>query len=95
MTDDEIDLRDLLMVLWRNRLLIASIFLVAVVVAGAISLAMPSVYRVTYLASLGNYGDPIYTNPSSASELMLSDQFLADIIDSLKQSPQHRRSCVN
>ncbi|MEW6273911.1 MAG: Wzz/FepE/Etk N-terminal domain-containing protein [Bacillota bacterium] len=35
--EEEIDLRDLILVLWKNRLLIIAVFLVAVLTAGIIS----------------------------------------------------------
>lgn len=84
--DDEIDLRDIFLVLWKNRLLIVAVFLIAVVAAGAISLMMPSVYRASCIVALGNFGDPVYTTQASASEIMLSDAFLANLSANLNLS---------
>lgn len=84
--DDEIDLRDIFLVLWKNRLLIAAVFLIAVVAAGAISLMMPSVYRASCIVALGNFGDPVYTTEASAIEIMLSDGFLANLSPNLNLS---------
>lgn len=81
--DDEIDLRDIFRVLWKNRLLIAGIFMVAVVAAGAISLATPSVYRASYMVSLGNFGDPMFTDFSITKEYLLSDGVLSEAVDQL------------
>jgi len=84
--EDEIDLRDILLVLWKNRLLIVGIFLIAVVAAGAISFAMPSVYRVSCIVALGNFGDPIYTTQDAAFTIMTSDGFILDALNSLNLS---------
>jgi uncharacterized protein involved in exopolysaccharide biosynthesis len=84
--DHEIDLRDIFGVLWKNRLLIVGIFCVAVVAAGAISYAIPPVYRISCIVDLGNFGDPIYTTQSSANEIMQSEGFISDAIDQLNIS---------
>ena len=81
--DDDIDLRDIFRVLWKNRFLILGIFLIAVVVAGVVSVAMPSVYRSSCIVALGNFGDPIYTDRYIAEEFLLSDELLLEVIDQL------------
>ncbi|MGI9862082.1 Wzz/FepE/Etk N-terminal domain-containing protein [Moorella naiadis] len=50
--DDEIDLRELLLVLWRQRVLIAVVTLIAAVAAVLASLALPRVYRVEALIQM-------------------------------------------
>ncbi|BCV20718.1 Wzz/FepE/Etk N-terminal domain-containing protein [Moorella sp. Hama-1] len=50
--DDEIDLRELLLVLWHQRVLIAVVTLIAVVAAALASLALPKVYRVEALIQM-------------------------------------------
>lgn len=99
MVEDEIDLRDLLDVLWRERRLIAGIFLVAVLAAGAISLLMPSIYRASCIIALGNFGDPVYTTQADASEIMLSDAFILDLAERLNISrsgtPHALRESIN
>ncbi|MCX8207847.1 MAG: Wzz/FepE/Etk N-terminal domain-containing protein, partial [Methanothrix sp.] len=84
--DDEIDLRDIFLVLWKSRRLIAAIFLIAVVAAGAISIIMPSVYRASCIVVLGNFEDPIYTTQAGAVEIIKSDAFLANLSDNLNLS---------
>lgn len=81
--DDEIDLRDIFRVLWKSRFLIIGIFMVAVLVTGLASLAMPSIYRASCTVALGNFSDPIYTTGPMATSLMLSDELLMDAIDQL------------
>lgn len=82
--DSEIDLSDMLSVLWRRRRLIAGIFLATVVVAGVIAFAMAPVYRVSSIIAMGNFGDPIYTSPVSARSIMLSDEFLLEVLEGIR-----------
>ena len=56
--EDEIDLRDIFGVLWKRRLLILGTFIVAVLLAGVISFAMPPVYKVSSIVAVGLYDDP-------------------------------------
>ncbi|MBK7386527.1 MAG: hypothetical protein IPI63_07300 [Methanothrix sp.] len=84
--DDEIDLRDIFRILWKRRLLIIGVFAIAVLMAGVISFTMPSVYRVSSIVALGNFEDPVYTTQASAKSIMLSDQFLIDILQQLPNS---------
>lgn len=82
--DSEIDLRDMLSVLWRRRRLIAGIFLATVVMAGVIAFAMAPVYRVSSIIAMGNFEDPIYTSPVSAKSIMLSDEFLLEVLEGIR-----------
>lgn len=82
--EDEIDLRDIFDILWKSRLLIIGIFMIVVLVGGAISFSMPSIYRVSSIVAIGNFGDPIYTGQASAQGIMLSDEFLLDVMEKLK-----------
>ncbi|MGB9924599.1 MAG: Wzz/FepE/Etk N-terminal domain-containing protein [Methanothrix sp.] len=84
--DDEIDLRDIFLVLWKNRLMIAAVFMIAVIAAGAVSFMMPSVYRASCIVALGDFGDPMYTTQSAASEIMTSDAFVLDLLSRLNLS---------
>jgi len=81
--DDEIDLRDIFSVLWKSRSLIIIVFLIAVLVSGLVSLAMPSIYRASCTVALGNFEDPIYANGPMAINLMQSDEMLLDVINQL------------
>lgn len=84
--DDEIDLRDLILVLWRYRWFIIGVFLVSVVAAGIISFATAPVYRVHTLIALGQYPSSTYTNPAAVRELLLSDDFLWQVVRELRQN---------
>lgn len=81
--EDEIDLHDIFLILWRSRLLIISISMIAVLLGGAISFAMPSIYRASCTVALGNFSDPIYTTETMAEEFLLSDELLLDVIEEL------------
>ena len=78
--DDEIDLRELILVLWNYRKLILGIFLASVLIGTVISFAMTPVYQVQAKISLGNYilnpenSKPLMT-PETAREILLSSDF--------------------
>jgi|GEM_PF-3492083 len=84
--EDEIDLFDIFGVLWKSRLLIISIFMIAVLVGGVISFAMPSIYRTSSIVALGNFGDNIYTSQAAALTIMLSNEFMIDIFKDLNMT---------
>ena len=82
--EDEIYLSDIFRVLWKSRYMIIGIFAIFVLVAGVVSFAVMSPsYRSSAIVALGNYGDPIYTSQDFATSIMLSDEYLLDIIEQL------------
>ena len=78
--DDEIDLRDLILVLWNYRKLVLGIFLASLLIGAVISFAMTPIYQVKAKISLGNYAvdqednEPQMT-PETAREILLSSDF--------------------
>jgi len=78
--DDEIDLRDLILVLWNYRKLVLGIFLVSLIIGTVISFAITPVYQVKAKISVGNYaidpdsGKQLMT-PETAREILLSSDF--------------------
>ncbi len=78
--DDEIDLRDLILVLWNYRKLVLGIFLVSLIIGTVISFAITPVYQVKAKISLGNYavdpddGKQLMT-PETARKILLSSDF--------------------
>lgn len=80
---DEIDLRDIIMVIWRRRKTILTIFLVTVIAATAFAFLQEPVYKMSSTISLGNYNSNIYTNPAGAKEVLLSDNVLMEVIKQL------------
>lgn len=82
--EDEIDLRDIIRVLWKRRRLIIGIFMAAVLVAGVISLSMPSVYRISSIFTGGNFDDPVYTSQASIKNIMLSDEFVQGVFEQIR-----------
>jgi len=79
--EDEIDLRDIFGVLWKRRLLILGTFIIAVLLAGVISFAMPPVYKVSSIIVVGIFDDPTYASQASMKNVMLSDEFLLEIFE--------------
>lgn len=107
--EDEIDLRDIILVLWRHRWFIIGVFLVSVLAGGIIiSFAMAPVYRVHTVIALGQYPpsthtnpaapqnpggyvdiagqypSSIYTNPAAVREMLLSDDFLWQVVGEVR-----------
>ena len=78
--DDEIDLRDLILVLWNYRKFVLGIFLASLLIGAVISFAITPVYQVKAKISLGNYavdpdsGKQLMT-PETAREILLSSDF--------------------
>jgi len=81
--DDEISLRDIFRVLWKNRSLLAGTIIISIVIAILASLLMPQIYQVSGIIYLGNFSDGVYTNTDSAKALMVSDGFLSETIEQL------------
>ena len=81
--EDEIDLRDIFDVLWKRRLLILGTFIIAVLLAGVISFAMPPVYKVSSIIAIGYFDDPAYTSQASMKNVMLSDEFLLEVFEAI------------
>ncbi|MDK2887529.1 MAG: hypothetical protein PWP72_407 [Thermoanaerobacter sp.] len=82
--EEELDLRDLILILWKRRRLILGIFITAVVAAAAISFITPPTYEVSTIIALGVFPDPTYTSQASAREILLSDELLLTVIKDLK-----------
>lgn len=75
--EDEIDLRDLILVLWKWRKLILAIFLASLLIGTVISFAVSPVYQVQAKISIGNLAlEPSNTQPQitpeAAKEMLLS-----------------------
>lgn len=86
--EDEIDLRDLLRVIWRYRALIIGIILASLLFSAFFSfLVLRPVYEVNAQVSLGYMAsidaNPLYTNPNYANQLLSSDGFLLETMNKL------------
>ncbi len=81
--EDEIDLRDVFGVIWKRRVLILGTFIIAVLLAGVISFAIPPVYKVSSIIAVGLYDDPAYASQASMKNVMLSDEFLLDVFEAI------------
>lgn len=82
--EEELELRDLILILWKRRKLILGIFLLAVLAAAAVSFAIPPTYEVSTIIALGVFPDPTYTSQASAREILLSDELLLKVVSDLK-----------
>jgi uncharacterized protein involved in exopolysaccharide biosynthesis len=76
-TYDEINLRDLILVIWRYRKLIVGLFLASLLIGAVVSFAITPVYQVQAKISIGNYAvDPGNSEPQmtpeTAREILLS-----------------------
>jgi uncharacterized protein involved in exopolysaccharide biosynthesis len=91
---DEIDLRDIIIVIWRRRKTILIIFLATVIAATAFAFLKEPEYKMSATISLGNYNSNIYTNPAGAKEVLLSDNVIMEVINQLglKVGPEEYRS---
>jgi uncharacterized protein involved in exopolysaccharide biosynthesis len=81
--DDEIDLRDLILVVWRYRKLIVGLLLASLLIGAVISFAITPMYQVQAKISIGNYavdsdsGEAQMT-PGTAREMLLSRDFFQE-----------------
>lgn len=82
--DDEIELRDIIDMMWRRRILIAVIFVISVFMAALVAFSLPSVYNVSSIIAVGNFEDSIYSSQASAISIMLSDEFLGEVFGQIR-----------
>ena len=80
---DEIDLRDIVRVLSKRRLMIIGVFVFSILVAGVISFAVPPVYKVSSIIAIGYFDDPAYTSQASMKNVMISDEFLLEVFEAI------------
>lgn len=77
--EDELDLRDLIRIIWCYRKLILGIFLASLLIGAVISFATPPVYQVQAKISIGNFALEEQDNsqsqitPETAKEILLSN----------------------
>ncbi|WP_192868274.1 Wzz/FepE/Etk N-terminal domain-containing protein [Calderihabitans maritimus] len=83
MLEQEVDLREYVLILWRRKWLVTGIFLAAVILSAAISTLLPPVYEVSATLALGTYDHPVYTQPTSVKEILTSDDTLRTVIERL------------
>lgn len=79
LVDDEIDLRQYLIVLWRRRYTIAAITLTAVVAAALFSFLSSPTYESQALIQLSEHSATVYASPSTAAEVLTAPSFLDPI----------------
>jgi capsular polysaccharide biosynthesis protein len=80
--ENEIDLRDYINVVIKRKILILSIFLIAVVTAAIVSLLMPKVYEITSTVQLGNVNG-LLISKEEAREIILNQNLLLSVVKKL------------
>ncbi len=87
--EDEINMRDLISVLWNWRKLILAIFLVSLLIGAVYSFAVSPVYQVQAKISLGSLSEARQLiSPETARELLLSSAFLEEALDGVPSKVQ-------
>jgi uncharacterized protein involved in exopolysaccharide biosynthesis len=79
--EDEIDLRDLLRILWNRKWLIIGCTLLFAIVAYGYSSILTPMYMADGKIALGNTGHEMYTQAASAKEVILSRDMMMKIIE--------------
>lgn len=82
--DDEIELIELIRIVWQRKWLVILLPILAAILAYGISFFITPTYSSTVKIALSNMGDPIYSNPLAAKEEILSTDTLAPIMERLK-----------
>lgn len=89
--ENEIDLREVLLTLWRHRAVILGVFLAAVMISGIVSFfVLTPVYEVTATLDLGNVAPPgsgttqPVLAPATAQELLQSGDLFSSADRALK-----------
>lgn len=78
--DDEVDLRELFLSLWRRRWVIAGLTVAAGLLAAAVSLSVvPPVYESRTYIQLSEHSSPAYATPQAAARVLSSMSFLRPI----------------
>ncbi len=86
---DEIDLQELILVLWRYRKMILILFVAAVLTSGLISFfVLPPVYESSATIHLGNFDGSIYSDRATAGKIFTSDRLLEEAAEELGFDPR-------
>lgn len=82
--DDEIELIELIRIVWQRKWLVILLPILAAILAYGISFFMTPTYSSTVKIALSNMDDPVYADPMAAKEVILSTDTLAPIMERLK-----------
>lgn len=82
--DDEIELIDLIRIIWKRKWLVILLPIIAAVLAYGLSYLLTPKYISTAKIALSNMEDPVYADPMAAKEVILSSDTLAPIMERLK-----------
>lgn len=79
--EDEIDLRDLIRILWNRKWLIIASTILCACLAFGYTMTLKPVYQADGKIALGNTGHEMYTQAASAQEVILSRDMMRKIIE--------------
>lgn len=82
--DDEIELIELIRIIWQRKWLVILLPILAAILAYGISFFMTPTYSSTVKIALSNMDDPVYADPMAAKEVILSTDTLTPIMERLK-----------
>ncbi|CCQ93882.1 hypothetical protein CULT_1550012 [[Clostridium] ultunense Esp] len=82
--DDEIELIELIRIIWQRKWLVILLPILAAILAYGISFFMTPTYSSTVKIALSNMNDPVYADPMAAKEVILSTDTLTPIMERLK-----------
>lgn len=82
-SEDEISLSEIISILWKRKLLIVILPIMAAIIAFTASQFLTPTYNSTVKLSLGNLGHQMYTNVDTAEQVLLSRDLLRPIMDQL------------
>lgn len=78
--DDEIVLIDILLILWKRKIMIFSMTLLLIVVAGTVSMILPRIYNITAIIELGRGADGVpVVRPEEIKETIVSGVYDAQL----------------
>lgn len=78
--EDEISLCDYIIVIYKRRWLLISLVLFFALASIIISFLKKPVYEASTIITLGKFNNELYTKPSSAKEIILSNEILVEVM---------------
>ncbi len=79
--EDEIDLRDLIRILWNRKWLVIVSAILCVCLALGFTMILKPVYQADGKIALGNTGHEMYTSAASAQEVFLSRDMMRKVVE--------------
>ncbi|WP_096203100.1 YveK family protein [Bacillus sp. FJAT-45350] len=93
--NDEIELSEIIAVLWKWKVLIIVLPLVAAIIAFTASQFMTPTYKSSTKLYLGNFGNEMYTNSDGAEQVIMSRDLLTPVMEELELEYERVRNFRN